>query len=236
MDDTSKYKRGEIVFKKCPICKKGKVEKLVPKGFLSFVKSSKIICNICLAQFSEEGEYQEEPTYKLDLSKSGEKSKYRGERLKKSEWKRGISDLDMCIKTNSPPKANIASLKMILKPGEQTHWYSSARLMEERAIRCSQGFAMGRGIYVGGSQSESHGELRIIDKGNLLLTNQRLIFNGELKNIEYKLNKISSIEEHKNAIEIGASNRQKIQLYLVEEPHKWATFAKIAVQIAQGKR
>ena len=42
------------------ITKKGKIEKLKPKGFFSFAKSTKIICDKCSAQFSEEGEYQEE--------------------------------------------------------------------------------------------------------------------------------------------------------------------------------
>ena len=234
--DKSKYEVEEVVFSKCPICKKGKVEKLMPKGFFSFAKSTKIICNDCSAQFSDEGEYQEESVYKLDLSESKEKNKYDGEALKKSEWERGISDLDLCVKTNSLPKANVVGLKIILKPGEQSHWYSSSRLMEERAIRRSHGGAVRimKGVYVGGSQSESHGELRAIDNGSLLLTNQRLIFNGGFKNIEYQLSKIVSIEEYKDAVEIGSSNRQKVQLYVVEEPHKWAIFVRIAVQIAHS--
>ena len=65
--DSRKYEIEEVVFHKCPICKKGKIEKLKPKGFFSFAKSTKIICDKCSAQFSEEGEYQEEPTYRLDL-------------------------------------------------------------------------------------------------------------------------------------------------------------------------
>ena len=234
--DKSKYGVEEIVFKKCPICKKGKVEKLVPKGFFSFAKSTQIICDKCLAKFSEDEEYQEEPTYILDLSESDEKNKYEGETLKKSEWEKGISDLDLCIKTNNLPKANVVGLKIILKPGEQAHWYSSSKLMEERAIRRSHGGAVRvmKGVYVGGSQSESHGELRTIDNGGLLLTNQRLIFNGGFKNIEYPLSKIVSVEEHKDSIEIGSTNRQKVQLYVVQEPHKWATFVKMAVQIAHS--
>ena len=228
----------EILFKKCPICKKGEVQKIKPSGFFSSLKKEKIICNKCNAKFIEEGEYQEEETYSLDLSESNQKNKYEGETLKKSEWERGISELDLCVKTNSLPKANVIGLNTILKQGEQTHWYSSTKLMEERSVRHTYGGAVRvmKGVYVGGRRGESHGELRIIDSGSLLLTSQRLIFNGNLRSTEYALNKIISVKEYKDSIEIGVSNRQKVQIFVVDEPHKWSTFVKIAIQLFQNKK
>ncbi len=230
--DKSKYEVEEVVFKKCPICKKGKVEKLKPKGFLSFAKSTKIICDNCSAKFTEQGEYQKEPTYKLDLSESNQENKYEGETLKKSEWERGISDLDLCIEKGFPPTANVIGLNIILQKGEKAHWYSPARLMEERAVRHTYGGAVRimQGVYVGGRRGESHGEMRVIDAGSLLLTNKRLIFKGGMRSFEHKLNKIISVEEYKNAIGIGVSNRQKAQYFIVDEPHKWAVFTKLAVE------
>ena len=230
--DKLKYEVEEVVFSKCPICKKGKVEKLNPKGFFGFAKSTKIICDKCSAQFSEKGEYQEEPTYSLDLSESEQKSNYDGETLKKSEWERGISDLDLCVKNNTPPVANVVGLNIILQQGEKAHWYSSTRLMEERAIRHTYGGAVRvmKGVYVGGRRGESHGEMRQIDAGNLLLTNKRLIFKGGMRSFEHKLDKVVSVEEYKDSIGIGVSNRQKAQYFIVNEPHKWAVFTRMAVE------
>lgn len=226
-----------VIFEKCPVCKSGKVQELKPTGMLSFAKSSKIICNRCNARFKEGQAYQNERVFRLDLSNSDQKNKYDGDSLKLSEWKRGISDLDFCIQTNTLPQAQVVGLKIILNRDEQAHCYSGARLMEERAVRQSTGGAIRvtKGLYVGRSKSESHGELRIIDSGSLLLTNKRLIFNGDMRNIEYRLDKIISVEEYKDAIEIGSSNRQKVQLFVVAEPHKWAVYITLAVQNSQGE-
>jgi len=230
--DKSKYEVEKIVFKKCPICKKGKIEKLKPKGFLSFAKSIIIICDSCNAKLTEQGNYQEEETYRLDLSESHQKNQYDSKTLKKSEWERGISDLDLCIKNNSPPTADVVGLNIILQQGEKAHWYSATRLMEERAVRHTYGGAVRvmKGVYVGGRRGESHGEMREIDAGSLLLTNKRLIFKGGMRSFEHKLNKIVSVEEYKDSMGIGVSNRQKAQYFIVDEPHKWAVFTKIAVE------
>jgi len=230
------YKVEEVIFEKCPICGTGKVQKLKSTGFLSFAKSDKIICAKCNAKFIEKGEREGERVFKLDISESNQENQYDGEALKVSEWERGISDLDFCIQTNTLPKADGMGLKIILKPGEEAHWHSPTQLMEERAIRHTYGGAVRvmKGVYIGGRKGESHGELRTIDTGSLLLTNKRLIFNGGFRNSEYKLDKVVSVEEYKDAIEIGASNRKKVQIFVVDEPHKWATYIRIAVQNYHG--
>ncbi len=230
------YEIEEVVFKKCPICKKGEVQNFKPTGFFDFMQSNKIICNKCNAKFNECEKKEIERVFSLDLSESKQKSRYEGQALRVSEWNRGISDLDFCIQHNTLPKAKVVGLSIILQSGEQTHWYSASRLMQERAIRHTYGGAMRvmRGVYIGGARGESHGELRVVDGGSLLLTNKRLIFNGRFRNIEYNLNKIVSIEEYKDAVEIGASNKQKVQIFLVEEPRKWATYIRIAVQNYQS--
>lgn len=226
----------ETIFKTCPVCKTGKAQKLKPVGFLSSLKSHKIICNKCYAQFVEGDEFQNDRTFTLDLSKSDKKNKYDGETLKFSEWERGISDLDFCIKTNTLPKTKVVGLKVILKPNEQTHYCSATELMEERAVRHTYGgrVRVAKGIWVGGARGESHGELRKIDDGSLLLTNMRLIFNGGFRNSEYRLDKINSVEEDEEAVEIGASNRQKVQRFVLNEPKKWATFIRMATQKYQN--
>ena len=63
-----------------------------------------------------------------------------------------------------------------------------------------------------------------------------MVFNGDLKHFEYPLNKITSVEEWKDAVEIASINRQKCQVYVVDEPHKWAVYIKIAISLfSKGK-
>ena len=103
--------------------------------------------------------------------------------------------------------------------------------MEERAVRHTYGGAVRvtKGVYVGGKRGESHGEMREIDVGGLLLTNKRLVFKGTMRNYAHKLDKVISVEEYKDAISIGVSNRKKAQFFLVDEPHKWTVFTRIAI-------
>ena len=52
-------------------------------------------------------------------------------------------------------------------------------------------------------QRETKDQLTKIDSGTAIFTDQRVIFNGEYKNINFKLNKILDIKEYNNGIEIG---------------------------------
>ncbi|MFA5797050.1 MAG: hypothetical protein WC916_03385 [Candidatus Woesearchaeota archaeon] len=230
---TKTKEEKEILFKKCPVCKKGEVAKITSKSFFGLLSSDNITCSNCKSDFIEQDEKEEERVFELDLSNSNMKNAYDGQALKVSEWERGTTDLDACINTNKLPNLKVVGLKIILSNDEKTHWYSGTRMMEERAVRNYQNFHV-KGYSFG--QAESHGELRSMDSGNLLLTNKRLIFNGDLKQVEYQLDKISSVEEYKDAVEIASSKRQKCQVYVVDEPHKWTVYIKIAIsQFSKGK-
>jgi hypothetical protein len=222
----------EVIFDKCPICKKGKVNNTNTKKFFGLVDSNQIKCDCCNAIFSEEDSKEGERVFELDLSESKEKNEYNGQALKVGEWKRGLSDLDFCIKNNKLPNLSVVGLKTVLGEGEKAYWYSSAVMMEERAVRNYNSYHM-KGYSFG--SAESHGALRRIDKGSLLLTNKRVAFNGDFKHMEYPLSKLSSLEEFKDAVEIGVSSRQKLQTYLVDEPKKWAVYIKIAINQLNGK-
>ncbi len=232
-----KIKVIEIVFKKCPVCKKGTVEFITKKEMFIFNKQE-IRCNKCNAKFQYEGkDNNDEDLYSLDLLESKEKNKYEDQTLLKSEWEKGISELDYCIKSNTLINLHIEDLNIILETGEQPHHQIRARFLEERAVRVSGGGAVRvvRGVYLSGSKSESHGELRTLDNGVLLLTNKRLIFNGDLRSTEYKLNKVISVEEYKDAVEIGVSNKQKVQIFVVDDPHKLTIYLRMAVKKAKNE-
>jgi hypothetical protein len=52
-------------------------------------------------------------------------------------------------------------------------------------------------------ERETKDQLTKIDSGTAIFTDQRVIFNGEYKNINFKLNKVLDIKEYNNGIEIG---------------------------------
>jgi len=84
--------------------------------------------------------------------------------------------------------------------------------------------------------SESHGELREIDNGELILTNQRLVFKGYKRTIEYKLPKIITVEKYQNAVNIGATNRSKSQFYLLDDPYTCSEYIKLAISLSKEEK
>lgn len=231
--DESKYMIQSTILNTCPVCKSGKVNKYKPKGVIGFLKTIIIACEHCNAKLSTGNDREGEITLKLDLSKSDRQHKYDGQLLKKSEWEKGISDLDEVIQNNELPDYNIRGLSIILNPNEKTHYYTYAKMFEERAVRNYGGASLRlmKGVYIRQGQAESHGELREIDNGGLLLTNQRVIFDGSSRKIEYHIPKIIAIQEYKDGVQLAVSNRKKSQIYIVEEPHKLATYLYMATQI-----
>ena len=211
----------------------GKVYDWKPKGMLSFAKSNKMACENCNAIFIDGGLKEGEVAFKLDLSKSQKEHEYAGQTLKKSEWERGTSDLDVVIQSNELPNYMVEGLPIILQEGEKSHYYTPATMYEERAVRQHVGGSVRimKGVWVRAGQAESHGELRQIDSGAVLLTNQRAIFDGSSKKIEYKLPKIISITEFNDSFQIGVSNRKKSQIYTVDEPHKCTTYIQMAIDL-----
>ena len=222
-----------IILKQCPVCKKGQVN----LKFGWFSKLPKISCNSCYVKFSDWGMSDGE------LVIRPENSNQKNQPLKISEWQSGRSELDTY--KDKLPVIESLNLKIILKPNEVIHHYSEALLKEERAVRHSSGtrFRVMKGVWVGGGQSHSIGELTNIDNGLLILTNQRLIFNGILRNSEHKLDKINIVDEvnlslfrggrfvNGQALEIAVSNRQKAQVFVVAQPHKFAVYLRKAIEV-----
>lgn len=238
MDD-SKYKVIETIFDRCPICQTGKVQNLEPTGFLGFAKSNKIICEHCHAIFINKGLREEECAYSVDLSESTIKeNKFHGQVLKKSEWIRGTTDLETCLTNRELPVCNIRDSGFVLSENEKTHYFSLAKLYEERAVRQYVGgrIRIGKGAYYGGGKSESQPELKQLDEGNLLLTNQRLVFNGLTRHNEYKLSDITYLKAQLDAIEISSQRKKKIQYFGVSEPSKWATYIELAMSLVKEEK
>lgn len=97
-------------------------------------------------------------------------------------------------------------------------------LLEPRSVRNYSGAYGGPTIHVakgvsfrlGGvsGHSESHEEIKPIDKGTLVLTNKRLIFIGTKRTTNIDLRKIVAIKPYKDGIESQRSNKQKSEYFV----------------------
>lgn len=82
----------------------------------------------------------------------------------------------------------------------------------------------------GGSGSDQR--LRRIDSGRIILTNRRLIFDGQWKDRTVNLSEIKSARPLEEAVEVRFSKNQNSQIYLVRNPIIWA---KTIPMLASGK-
>ncbi|MGH7826681.1 MAG: hypothetical protein ACREQ7_16100 [Candidatus Binatia bacterium] len=127
----------------------------------------------------------------------------------------------------------VTQVSVVLKEGELGVFEEPSVLFETRAYRLYGGGGTRlRGIYLGGGASESHQRLREIDSGTLVLTNMRLIFDGEHENRSLNLSEVLSANPWSDAVEISSSRRQKSQIYAVRNPIIWAQMIQL---LASGK-
>jgi len=130
-------------------------------------------------------------------------------------------------------KQPITQVDVVLKEGEVGVFQEPSVVLETRAYRVygGAGTRVGR-IYLSGGASESRQRLREIDSGILVLTNQRLIFDGGNENRSVHLRDLISANAWSDAIEISSGRRQKSQIYTVQNPILWAEMVQM---LANGK-
>jgi hypothetical protein len=91
-----------------------------------------------------------------------------------------------------------------------------------------------KGVYIGGSsrsgKSESKQELKVIDKGTLVLTNHRLVFNGLVENRNIALNKIISFEPKIDSLLVTVENRAKKMYFDVPNAFLWVFALQVLLQ------
>lgn len=136
------------------------------------------------------------------------------------------------LKQNGGLKPVAADLMM--KPNEKAYLQESRIVLKEtRAVRKSSGSAAGfriaKGVYIGKTRGTSHSEqvLQDIDRGTLVLTNQRLVFDGATENRVIKLDKVLSVQMYRDAIEVSLDGRAKSIFFTVNNPYIWSTVFRI---------
>lgn len=133
-------------------------------------------------------------------------------------------------KINRDRKITIINTHILLKDKEDACLQNKVRLFELRKVTKSErgggAIRIAKGVYIGGTKgtSRSYDELREIDKGELILTNKRLIFDGTNNTRDVKLDKIISISESLDNLEIAIEGRDKSQVYDgIDNPYLWKT-------------
>jgi hypothetical protein len=116
----------------------------------------------------------------------------------------------------------IVPVNVILKQGEVGILQESSMFYEMQAYRVHGGGTRIRGVYIGRGSSESHQRLRHIDSGRIILTTQRLIFDGQWETRMTNLNDIIWASPLEDAIEVSVGRNQKTQIYIVRNPLIWA--------------
>ncbi len=123
------------------------------------------------------------------------------------------------------PPIPAEKLPIILKKNEICYSLISngVEYLEERAVRDTSGgftsmrIPIGKGFSINtgrfGAESRSHDELTRIDVGNLIVTNKRVIFDGERKNVVIPLNKIMAVTAYKDGIGIDREDRKKTVIF-----------------------
>jgi hypothetical protein len=121
----------------------------------------------------------------------------------------------------------IPTNSLFLSQGEYAFLEEKSDLKETRAVRKSRGgfggVRVAKGITIGGysGTSESHQEWRLLDSGELILTNEKLIFRGNKTNRTIPIDKIMGIDAFPGGIEIDIDGKTKSAAFTVKNPFIW---------------
>ena len=120
-------------------------------------------------------------------------------------------------------KSNFNSPIILKKNEEPSLVMNNISFLESRSVRQTVGgyggpsFRLAKGVSfrVGGisARSESHEELRKIDRGTLVLTSRRLVFIGSKRTVNIDLRKVIAIEPYNDGIGSESENKQKTEYF-----------------------
>ena len=225
-------------YDKCPVCKIGKLNHEEQKSAFGLVKGQHFICDHCGADFLQaRNEYyalmdlpDKNHPFWLRYKKQALTPQY----IKNLAYGNSLDsygnnpDIQLwmdAIEQNTAEPVLEAAQNLMLKKGEYPLLsLNNITLKEPRSVRVTHGGYAGPRIRVAkgvsfnlgafGASSESHEEIKVIDNGNLLLTNKRLIFSGSKRSINIQLKKIISIDAYGDGIALRRENKQKTEYFV----------------------
>ncbi|KQQ94598.1 hypothetical protein ASF62_11050 [Leifsonia sp. Leaf325] len=118
---------------------------------------------------------------------------------------------------------------VILKAGEVGRAAVRASLMKEVALRETRGGTAGVSIRIAKGVTYRTGqirarsvvvgtELQVQDTGVLAITNQRAVFVGSARTLEFRYDKLVGIEQFKDGLRLNVSSRQLASLFRISPP------------------
>lgn len=106
-----------------------------------------------------------------------------------------------------------------LRDQEKPYWTSSAKLVETRAVR---------------ERGTSSQKWQEIDRGNLHVTNQRIVFAGLNQQRNLELKKIVSFEPFaRDSVKVAVDNRQKAMIFELDDPGIMTVIVKICMNATE---
>jgi hypothetical protein len=122
----------------------------------------------------------------------------------------------------------IATVNLVKQKNEVVHWVEPSSLAEEKVVRRryeggSQGvslrIAKGVSYRVGGHRGHIVSETGIVPVsiGDLVITNQRIIFRGDGKSFAIKLDKILDIQIFTDMIQFSENNKPKPRMVMFKD-------------------
>lgn len=146
-----------------------------------------------------------------------------------------IAEADAFIENVKKNKAfPIVDSSLLLEKDEKAFLEEQTVFFEPRSVRKTGGGGIGfritKGVFVGGysGQAESQQEWRLIDEGTVTLTNTRIIFRGSKENKTIPLNKVISITNTLESIEISIDGKVKPVAFRVKNSCIWGGAIHIA--------
>jgi len=138
-----------------------------------------------------------------------------------------IRDRLMVARANAGRLPSVKSPRLMAKPGEVVHAEYEAQLMKEVTIRewvsGYRGFSvpLGRtGIRYRFGSSRGHSvvvgtEVQVADQGILAITQQRTVFTGARKTLEFQHKKLAGLDVFRDGVQLHVTNRQTPSLFKV---------------------
>ncbi len=124
-------------------------------------------------------------------------------------------------------------LPIFLNQNENLFLKENVKLFETRAVRHSGGGFAGvrvmKGVTVGGysGQSESSQEWRLLDSGEIFITNEKILYKGIKENRTIPLEKILAVDTLKDSIRVSVDGRVKSIKFSVSNPYISSTLINI---------
>lgn len=166
---------------------------------------------------------EETLNFRREIVKSTDKQRQE-EQNKIIREQNDLALFNQSLETGNPLLPTPTDTVIVLKKNEiPIYKINKVFLSEPRAVRTSNGRYGGTSVRVmkgvtvhsgrSTSQSESHDVIKRIDNGDLLITNQRIIFLGNNRTTNIDMKKIIAITTNDNQIQVQRSNKQKPEYF-----------------------